>query len=168
MEGYIMDRNTDRDQSDPMPAKQPHASSRSNQDRTTAKKSGLKWLLSGGIIIGAIAICGVILFGLLLTISSGQISSQPQVAQAATDAPEVFQATNTRLPSPTSTPIPDTPTAPAKTETPALSPTIEAATGIPVPELGFSYGTPGLYASDPDEFIAAAGKPQFVELFAFW
>lgn len=34
--------------------------------------------------------------------------------------------------------------------------------------LGFENGDPNLKASDPNTFSPAAGKPQLVELFAFW
>jgi len=39
---------------------------------------------------------------------------------------------------------------------------------IPEPELGFAYGDANLKATDPGSFVRAAGKPQLVELFAFW
>jgi hypothetical protein len=39
---------------------------------------------------------------------------------------------------------------------------------IPEPELGFEYGDPNLKATAPSSFVRAAGKPQLVELFAFW
>lgn len=39
---------------------------------------------------------------------------------------------------------------------------------IPEPELGFDYGDPNLKATAPGAFVRAAGKPQLVELFAFW
>lgn len=39
---------------------------------------------------------------------------------------------------------------------------------IPEPELGFEYGDPNLQATAPSTFVRAAGKPQLVELFAFW
>lgn len=40
--------------------------------------------------------------------------------------------------------------------------------GIPEPELGFEYGDPKLKATAPRLFVRAAGRPQMVELFAFW
>jgi hypothetical protein len=40
--------------------------------------------------------------------------------------------------------------------------------GIPEPELGFEHGYPNLKATAPSTFMRAAGKPQMVELFAFW
>ena len=39
---------------------------------------------------------------------------------------------------------------------------------IPEPVLGFEYGAPNLKATAPSSFVRAAGKPQLVELFAFW
>ncbi|HKJ26605.1 MAG TPA: hypothetical protein VJ965_03120, partial [Anaerolineales bacterium] len=39
---------------------------------------------------------------------------------------------------------------------------------IPMPALGFEPGDPNLHATTPDIFIRAAGRPQLVELFAFW
>ena len=39
---------------------------------------------------------------------------------------------------------------------------------IPEPVLGFEYGDPNLKATAPSSFVRAAGKPQLVELFAFW
>jgi len=39
---------------------------------------------------------------------------------------------------------------------------------IPEPELGFEDGDPNLKATAPSTFMRAAGKPQLVELFAFW
>ena len=36
------------------------------------------------------------------------------------------------------------------------------------PELGFAPGDPNLKASNPSNFVRAAGQPQLVELFAFW
>ena len=39
---------------------------------------------------------------------------------------------------------------------------------IPEPALGFEYGDPNLKATAPSSFVRAAGKPQLVELFAFW
>ena len=35
-------------------------------------------------------------------------------------------------------------------------------------ELGFSEGDPELHATDPTSVNLAAGKPQFVEFFAYW
>ena len=35
-------------------------------------------------------------------------------------------------------------------------------------ELGFERGSLQLKATDPESFVLAAGKPQLVELFAFW
>jgi hypothetical protein len=39
---------------------------------------------------------------------------------------------------------------------------------IPEPELGFEHGDPNLKATAPSTFMRAAGRPQMVELFAFW
>ena len=39
---------------------------------------------------------------------------------------------------------------------------------IPMPELGFEPGDPELKATNPKVFTKAAGKPQMIELFAFW
>ena len=47
-------------------------------------------------------------------------------------------------------------------------PTPAADSTIPMPELGFERGAPQLKASDLNQFVKAAGKPQLVELFAFW
>lgn len=35
-------------------------------------------------------------------------------------------------------------------------------------EMGFERGSRTLKATDPGDFVKAAGKPQLVELFAFW
>ena len=60
-----------------------------------------------------------------------------------------------------------------KTSEPAVTPTTKptsttSATHTPLPALGFEYGDENLKASDTGKFVRAAGKPQVIELFAFW
>ena len=81
---------------------------------------------------------------------------------------------------PTNTPAPlppiteaETPTSEPEVDSPDITeaqpePTPAPDSTIPMPELGFERGAPQLKASDLSQFVKAAGKPQLVELFAFW
>ena len=63
-------------------------------------------------------------------------------------------------------PTPEEPASPPEPTEP--DPVEDTQAGIPAPELGFDYGDPNLKATAPSDFVRAAGKPQLVELFAFW
>ncbi|HKJ26607.1 MAG TPA: hypothetical protein VJ965_03130 [Anaerolineales bacterium] len=62
---------------------------------------------------------------------------------------------------------PDTSTANNEAEAPAQL-AVNDDGRLAMPELGFAPGDPDLKASDPANFVRAAGTPQMVELFAFW
>ena len=133
------------------------------------QRSGLIWFLLGGCITVLVVLCvGTVLGLTFFTIRGGATTAEP-VAQVNTLAPIEFEVTNTPLSpedlldSATATIDPAAPTVTAKP-----FPTTPPMEGIPVPELGFEYGAITLHASNPSSFVAAAGRPQLVELFAFW
>lgn len=109
------------------------------------------------------------IFGLVYVRAQSMESDNLAAAEANTLAPVVLDITNTPLSTedlldkPTATFDPGEPTITAKP-----FPTSPPTTGIPVPEMGFDYGAISLHASNPNNFVAAAGQPQLVELFAFW
>lgn len=136
------------------------------------KESGLKWLLLGGCITSLLVLCIGGLFGLVFFQTRTSAASNQPAAHANTLAPVVFEITNTPLSTedllnkPTATIDPAEPTITAKPF--PTSPPIPPTTDIPVPPMGFEYGAISLHASNPKNFVAAAGRPQLVELLAFW
>jgi len=139
------------------------------QKEETCKKqpanAGLKWFLIGGCITALVALCGVTVLGVVLAAQWNRVVESPQpMAQAATATSGISQVTETPLSTHTLNPDLPAPTITAK-PFPTNPP---APVGNPAPDFGFEYGNPNLHASNPGNFAAAAGKPQMVELFAFW
>ena len=145
-------------------------------EKKEKQDSGLKWLLIGGCITVLVALCIVCGFGFVVMQTQGiiaQSNASTPASQNNTLAPITFEVTNTPLStedflnSATATFDPTAPTITAP-PFPTSPPTSLPGVGIPVPEMGFEYGAVSLHASNPKNFVAAAGQPQLVELFAFW
>ena len=51
---------------------------------------------------------------------------------------------------------------------PTRQPSAYAVTSTPQTELGIEFSDRALEPSAPEEFVQAAGKPQVIELFAYW
>jgi hypothetical protein len=115
----------------------------------------------------------VFILTLLLTACSADTEAlllDTPTPQPAADLPEVVETEVVSEPEP-----PVETDVPSEVEQPTAEPTATAVEAtpttdprIPEPELGFRRGNPELKATDPSTFVRAAGKPQLVELFAFW
>ena len=104
----------------------------------------------------------IVLAFVLVACGADTSTLQPE-AEIPTVTPPPLPPSN-QAETPTSQPEIVEPNITEAPEEPAPTPN----TTIPMPELGFDYGAPALKASDLSQFVSAAGKPQLVELFAFW
>jgi hypothetical protein len=91
-------------------------------------------------------------------------ANQPPEAEKPAPQQEVVENTPAQE---VEEPMAEAPTAEEAVVEEAAQPTT-AEEGTGQWELGFSEGDPNLHASDPTSVNLAAGKPQFVEFFAFW
>jgi hypothetical protein len=107
---------------------------------------------------------------LLIGITLSACGADTTALQPA-DTPEVEQAAPTTASEQTVEPAAPTAAqkqAEAPTDPPAVPTANVSGNTIPMPELGFELGDPALKATNPKVFTKAAGRPQVIELFAFW
>ena len=102
-------------------------------------------------------IINLLVVAVMLLVACSTGSNQPSEAEQPAPQQEVVEDT------PTHEPMAEAPTAEE-----AMAEPTAAELDMGGYELGFSEGDPELHASDPTTVNLAAGKPQFVEFFAFW
>ena len=115
------------------------------------------------VFVGALLLsaCGADTQALLLdTPTPPPVAEQPQAGEpeVVTEPEKLTDAETTN----------EEEQAQAEPTDPPAEPTPTIDDRIPEPELGFERGDPVLKATDPGTFVRSAGKPQLVELFAFW